>query len=280
MSDPARLCPARQFQTRVHQEDIARPNRRGSRARCRPPGAVRRRGCGYQDRPHRLRRARHRRSARCSRGGNEGDLPGRGLSHRRRGRGQPRRAREHQRRRARRPLSRSPRARARRAGEGGHRHPARRGRSPASRPTSSCSRFPRSTTSSWPRRRTSGRSTLMAAIEAGKHVFMEKPCAVDVPGVRLVMEAGELATQKKLGIAAGTQRRHDRGYRETIKRIQRRRHRRDRLREGLLERRADLGRSTASPAGATWSGSSATGTTSPGSPAITSSSSTCTTSTS
>ncbi len=60
---------------------------------------------------------------------------------------------------------------------------------------------------------------LLAAIEAGKHVFMEKPAAVDVPGVRLVMKAGELAAQKKLGIGAGTQRRHDRGYQETIKRI-------------------------------------------------------------
>lgn len=61
---------------------------------------------------------------------------------------------------------------------------------------------------------------LMAAIEAGKHVFMEKPAAVDGPGVRLVIEAGELAKKKGLGIGAGTQRRHDRGYRETIKRIQ------------------------------------------------------------
>ncbi len=60
---------------------------------------------------------------------------------------------------------------------------------------------------------------LMAAIQAGKNVFMEKPAAVDAPGVRLVMEAGALAAQKKLGIAAGTQRRHDRGYRETIERI-------------------------------------------------------------
>jgi predicted dehydrogenase len=60
---------------------------------------------------------------------------------------------------------------------------------------------------------------LMAAIEAGKHVFIEKPVAVDAPGVRLVMEAGELAKKKGLGIGAGTQRRHDRGYRETIKRI-------------------------------------------------------------
>ena len=60
---------------------------------------------------------------------------------------------------------------------------------------------------------------LMAAVEAGKHVFMEKPVAVDAPGVRLVMQAGELAKQKQLGIAAGTQRRHDRGYQETIARL-------------------------------------------------------------
>ncbi len=61
---------------------------------------------------------------------------------------------------------------------------------------------------------------LMAAIEAGKHVFMEKPAAVDGPGVRLVLAAGELAQQKGLGIVAGTQRRHQRGYQETIRRVQ------------------------------------------------------------
>jgi predicted dehydrogenase len=60
---------------------------------------------------------------------------------------------------------------------------------------------------------------LLAAIEAGKHVFMEKPAAVDVPGVKTVMQAGELAKSKGLGIAAGTQRRHSPNYRETIKRI-------------------------------------------------------------
>jgi predicted dehydrogenase len=60
---------------------------------------------------------------------------------------------------------------------------------------------------------------LMAAIEAGKHVFMEKPAAVDVPGVKTVIEAGELAKKKGLGIAAGTQRRHSPNYRETIKRL-------------------------------------------------------------
>ena len=60
---------------------------------------------------------------------------------------------------------------------------------------------------------------LRAAIEAGKNAFMEKPVAVDAPGVRLVIEAGELAKQKNLGIAAGTQRRHQFSYNETIKRL-------------------------------------------------------------
>ena len=36
----------------------------------------------------------------------------------------------------------------------------------------------------------------------------------------MVIEAGELAKQKELGIAAGTQRRHQRSYNETIKRLQ------------------------------------------------------------
>jgi predicted dehydrogenase len=60
---------------------------------------------------------------------------------------------------------------------------------------------------------------LKAAIEAGKNVFMEKPAAVDIPGCKVVMEAGKLATEKGLGIAAGTQRRHSPNYRETIRRI-------------------------------------------------------------
>jgi len=60
---------------------------------------------------------------------------------------------------------------------------------------------------------------LKAAIEAGKHVFMEKPAAVDAPGIRMVMEAGVLAKQKKLGIVAGTQRRYRKSYVETVKRL-------------------------------------------------------------
>ncbi len=61
---------------------------------------------------------------------------------------------------------------------------------------------------------------LKAAIEAGKHCFIEKPCAVDAPGVRMVMEAGKLAKEKNLGIVSGTQRRHMKSYNECIKRIQ------------------------------------------------------------
>lgn len=60
---------------------------------------------------------------------------------------------------------------------------------------------------------------LRAAIDAGKHVFMEKPVAVDAPGVRTVIAAGEDARAKGLGIVAGTQRRHQFEYIETIKRI-------------------------------------------------------------
>lgn len=60
---------------------------------------------------------------------------------------------------------------------------------------------------------------LAAAIAAGKNVFMEKPVAVDPPGCRSVMESGKLATQKGLSIATGTQRRHEKVYHETYKRI-------------------------------------------------------------
>ncbi len=61
---------------------------------------------------------------------------------------------------------------------------------------------------------------LKAAIDAGLHVFMEKPVATDAPSVRSIMESSDLATAKKLNIVAGTQRRHDPAYRECIKRIQ------------------------------------------------------------
>lgn len=60
---------------------------------------------------------------------------------------------------------------------------------------------------------------LMAAIKAGKHVFTEKPVAVDVVGCREIIEAARLADQKGLSIVAGTQRRHEFSRLETLKRI-------------------------------------------------------------
>jgi predicted dehydrogenase len=60
---------------------------------------------------------------------------------------------------------------------------------------------------------------LKAAIDAGKHVFMEKPVATDPAGIRSVIESSASAESKKLAIVAGTQRRHEPVYIETIKRI-------------------------------------------------------------
>ncbi|MGQ9729977.1 MAG: Gfo/Idh/MocA family protein [Candidatus Zipacnadales bacterium] len=59
-----------------------------------------------------------------------------------------------------------------------------------------------------------------AAVEAGKHVFMEKPVAVCPAGVREIIAAGELAKEKGLGVVAGTQYRHHAGYIELMKRLQ------------------------------------------------------------
>ena len=60
---------------------------------------------------------------------------------------------------------------------------------------------------------------LAAAIAAGKHVFMEKPVAVDAAGVRSVIASAAAAKAKSLAIVAGTQRRHDPAYVDVIRRI-------------------------------------------------------------
>ena len=62
---------------------------------------------------------------------------------------------------------------------------------------------------------------LKAAIEAGKHVFVEKPVAIDPVGVRSVIESSELAAKKNLAIVAGTHRRHYESCLEIMKRIHR-----------------------------------------------------------
>ncbi|HOW73277.1 MAG TPA: Gfo/Idh/MocA family oxidoreductase [Phycisphaerae bacterium] len=58
-----------------------------------------------------------------------------------------------------------------------------------------------------------------AAVQAGKHIFTEKPIAVDPVGVRRFMAAGTLAGEKGLCVVAGTHRRHQDGYVQTIRRI-------------------------------------------------------------
>jgi predicted dehydrogenase len=60
---------------------------------------------------------------------------------------------------------------------------------------------------------------LAAAIEAGKHVFCEKPVAVDPQGIKSVIATSELAAKKSLAIVAGTQRRHQAHYVELMKRV-------------------------------------------------------------
>jgi predicted dehydrogenase len=58
-----------------------------------------------------------------------------------------------------------------------------------------------------------------AAVNAGKHVFMEKPCAVDPVGARSVMVSAERARQKGLCIVSGTIRRVQKDYMETRRRV-------------------------------------------------------------
>lgn len=57
------------------------------------------------------------------------------------------------------------------------------------------------------------------AVKQGKHVFMEKAVATDIPGVRSVLATAEIAKQKKLNVVVGLQRRYQTNYREAIKRI-------------------------------------------------------------
>jgi len=58
-----------------------------------------------------------------------------------------------------------------------------------------------------------------ASVGAGKHVFMEKPVAVDPVGVRTVIEAGGRAAREKLSVVAGTQRRHQANYLAAMERL-------------------------------------------------------------
>lgn len=58
------------------------------------------------------------------------------------------------------------------------------------------------------------------AVRQGKHVFMEKPVATDVAGIKRVLEAAKVAREKNLKVGVGLQRRHQPTYQEFVKRIQ------------------------------------------------------------
>ncbi len=58
-----------------------------------------------------------------------------------------------------------------------------------------------------------------AAIEAGKHAFVEKPIAVDPWGCRKFLEAGKLAKEKKLTVGAGLQTRYEPGHQKVAELI-------------------------------------------------------------
>ncbi|TWT31580.1 Gfo/Idh/MocA family protein [Blastopirellula retiformator] len=60
---------------------------------------------------------------------------------------------------------------------------------------------------------------LRAAIEAGKHVFCEKPVAVDAPGCRHVFETVEMAKEKNLSIVSGLCWRYDPKVKATVEKI-------------------------------------------------------------
>jgi predicted dehydrogenase len=60
---------------------------------------------------------------------------------------------------------------------------------------------------------------LKAAVDAGKHVFVEKPHAIDPPGIHVVQQACDDAQKKKLCLVSGLCWRYDKGVQETIKRV-------------------------------------------------------------
>jgi len=60
---------------------------------------------------------------------------------------------------------------------------------------------------------------LQAAVQAGKHVFAEKPVAVDAPGIRSVLASCEEAKKRSLSIVSGLCLRYSAGFRELMKRV-------------------------------------------------------------
>ncbi|MFK5922429.1 MAG: Gfo/Idh/MocA family oxidoreductase [Verrucomicrobiota bacterium] len=58
-----------------------------------------------------------------------------------------------------------------------------------------------------------------AAVEAGKHIFMEKPVCVDAAGYNKVIKAAEIADQKKLKVVVGLQRHYQDSYLKALEKV-------------------------------------------------------------
>ena len=58
-----------------------------------------------------------------------------------------------------------------------------------------------------------------AAVDAGKHIFMEKPVATDAPGIRSVLKNAERAKANGLNVVVGLQRHYQTIYREWVDRL-------------------------------------------------------------
>jgi predicted dehydrogenase len=58
-----------------------------------------------------------------------------------------------------------------------------------------------------------------AAVAAGKHVFLEKPCCVDAPGYRRLLAASDAAKARRLTVGVGLQRRHQPLYLDKVRQI-------------------------------------------------------------
>ncbi len=58
------------------------------------------------------------------------------------------------------------------------------------------------------------------AVNSGKHVFMEKPVATDVPGIRRVLKAAQVAKEKNLNVVVGLQRHYQKSYKLIYDKLQ------------------------------------------------------------
>lgn len=61
--------------------------------------------------------------------------------------------------------------------------------------------------------------SLRAAVEAGKHVFCEKPVAVDAPGIKSVLESAEIAKKNNTNLVSGLCWRYDYNVRDMMQRV-------------------------------------------------------------